>query len=471
MWRRRWRILLVSVVAAVAMGAWSASNDAVYEAEALLVVRSGETNLDDAESTLLGENVAELVDTTPVLLDAASRAGLDLDASAARGRLSAASGVGSYVSVHATGPSPEEARALADGAAAAVDAAIDAQQQRLADETREPLDAEVERVRQALAEALQGVPAGGPEPAAATALRSELDAVVAERARVLASPRITVVTVQPASGGGQIEPTPARDAAVIFVIALVVNGELAVLLDLLSGRFSPSTADQEVVEQLGLPVLGRIPDAHADDRTEPFRTLRTNLLFLTDERRTATGEAPVSRRSGQRLRSVAVLSPLEGDGRTTVVAGLAEAIAGAGITVVAIDGDLRDPALHSRFGLSRQPGLGDVAPGGHLGAVRQSVLGLPGLGVVPAGRPVDDPSGHLSMLQRSIDGLPVELVIVDTPAASYAEATAVAAQCDITLLVVDARTASKGQVQALLRYLETTDARPAGVVLNRVDRA
>ena len=52
---------------------------------------------------------------------------------------------------------------------------------------------------------------------------------------------------------------------------------------------------------------------------------------------------------------VAVTSPVEGDGRTTAVAWLAQTLA-SGSDVVAVDFDLRNPTLHSCFDVPQREG-------------------------------------------------------------------------------------------------------------------
>jgi Mrp family chromosome partitioning ATPase len=62
-----------------------------------------------------------------------------------------------------------------------------------------------------------------------------------------------------------------------------------------------------------------------------------------------------------------------------------------------------------------------------------------------------------------------ELVIVDTPAtAFFADAIAIAAQCDVTLLVVNAQQSRRRAVRKLLAELRQVNATPIGVIVNWV---
>ena len=60
-----------------------------------------------------------------------------------------------------------------------------------------------------------------------------------------------------------------------------------------------------------------------------------------------------------------------------------------------------------------------------------------------------------------------ELIVVDTPpGAVYADALAVAAQCDATLLVLDAKSTRRRAARTLIDSLERTGATLIGVVVN-----
>ena len=65
-----------------------------------------------------------------------------------------------------------------------------------------------------------------------------------------------------------------------------------------------------------------------------------------------------------------------------------------------------------------------------------------------------------------------ELVIVDTPAGGlFADALAIASQCDATLVVVDAQNSRRRPVRDLVESLRQVAAQPIGIVLNRTEPA
>jgi len=97
------------------------------------------------------------------------------------------------------------------------------------------------------------------------------------------------------------------------------------------------------------------------------------------------------------------------------------------------------------------------------------------LRIVPAGAPVPDPVGLFAgrSFAETLDGMTwAELVVVDTPAASlFADALAIASQCDATLVVVDAERTKRRAVRNLVENLRQVSAQPIGIVLNRTQPA
>jgi Mrp family chromosome partitioning ATPase len=137
-----------------------------------------------------------------------------------------------------------------------------------------------------------------------------------------------------------------------------------------------------------------------------------------------------------------------------------------------IDGDLRRPIVHERLNLPRSPGLSEMLTGtADPDAIGHLVHGW--LRVVPSGAPVADPAGLFGgrSFRATLDGMTwAELVVVDTPAGGlFADALAIASQCDATLIVVDAQNSRRRSTRALVENLRQVSAQPIGVVLNRTE--
>ena len=123
---------------------------------------------------------------------------------------------------------------------------------------------------------------------------------------------------------------------------------------------------------VGTPsVLGQIVelDPHSEV-AEAMRAVRTSLTF---------GIMP------DNARSLLITSPEPGDGKSTIAANLAIALANAGKRVLLLDGDLRNPSLHHIFGVSNDYGFSNVLSNRELpqsAVVRTSIARL---SLIPGG--------------------------------------------------------------------------------------
>ncbi len=256
------------------------------------------------------------------------------------------------------------------------------------------------------------------------------------------------------NNGAPISPTPTRDAVLAFLVAAVVSAESFVVVRALSDRVSKATDVGTITDLTGLPVLALVPHGRGPEVVEAFRTLRTNLMFLEG--------------AGQ-PRTIALLSPNAGAGKSFCAIRLAESAIAVDAQVVLVDADLRRPVLHTRLRVNREPGLTDVLRGTPLEKAVHNVDSFQNLRVLPSGAAVSDTVGALGgrALLEVLEALDdAELVVVDTPPGEYADALAVAAQCDAALLVLDSQTTRRRATKQFLEALDRTGAALIGVILN-----
>src|SRR4029453_6600640 len=138
---------------------------------------------------------------------------------------------------------------------------------------------------------------------------------------------------------------------------------------------------------------------------EAYRTLRTNLYF-------ATLDAPA--------KTVVVTSPSPSEDKTTVLANLAVVLAQAEKKVIAVDADLRHPALHERFELRNERGLADMLTSEATG--KQPPLcqtAVTGLSVLTGGTAPSNPldllnSRRMSSIISALSAM-ADIVLFDIP--------------------------------------------------------
>jgi capsular exopolysaccharide synthesis family protein len=465
-WQRRWRVLGIALVLAVLVYARGKTLEKQYASEAPLQVTAATSNAGDQATmdttAFLAARYARLAVSDPVLLDAVKRSALPITLDQARDRATASSDntVG-FITIRTSGPNPKDAQTLATSEAAALVDAVAKQEQAKIDAIAAALDPQIA----AVAAQLSATTANDPQRAA---LEAQYAALVQQRTQKVAGGTNRVEPIAEASlPTAPFAPTPLRDSVLAFILALILNAELWVVLEVVSDRFSPGVAAEEAQRITGLPVLAEVPRGVQPEAIEAFRVLRTNLMFHTGE------VDSVGDNVRPRLRTLAVLGIEPGCGKSHTAIGLAAAASGLEQHVVLVDGDLRRPVIHRRLKVPVRPGLGDLRSKEDLDRVAHEVAGYPFLRVVSAGTEVADPSGLLGGDFRHVLELitPADLIVVDTPSASlFADATAIAAQCDVTILVMDPSSTRRRSLVRLVENLRRVNANPVGIVVNRVDR-
>jgi capsular exopolysaccharide synthesis family protein len=262
-----------------------------------------------------------------------------------------------------------------------------------------------------------------------------------------------------------IAPRPVRDAAAAGVVGLFAAALVASALDALDQR-GLEGAD---LDQLtgGLPVLGRVPfvpeevgEDHVAVRDQPLGPLGAAYRALAAQLGRALGPAAI----------VQVTSSAAGEGKTTAVANLAEALARPGRRVGVLCADLRRPRLEACLGVAPAPGLVEVLEGQvELAAALQRTPG--DVVVLPAGGPGADPAELLAgarlvtLVQALADQ--VDVLLLDCPPVlPVTDALLVARLADVTVVVADARTTERRALAETLDRLHQIGATVLGLVLN-----
>ena len=193
---------------------------------------------------------------------------------------------------------------------------------------------------------------------------------------------------------------------------------------------------------------------------EAIRTLRNSIL-LTDFDRN--------------FRTLLVTSASPSEGKSTIAIHLAVAHAQQRHRTLVIDGDLRRPSIHKRFGLANTLGLSNVLLNEL--AWRSALLkvtGIPDLDILSAGsvsRRASDLIG--TGLQPLLDEASREydLIILDAPPLlGFPEPLQMATAVDGVIIVARAGQTSRKGVASVLTTLNRLRANVIGLVLNEIHR-
>jgi polysaccharide biosynthesis transport protein len=361
-WRRKWVVVLVTVVAALAAFGVSSLQSKVYLAQADLIYErsldvanplTGQTYTDSTTRLVDMQSVDAIINSPPMQQRANTilqqrglpATGYEMTAEIVVPDTTATNQLNNnVVAIKATSKNP----ALAAAAA-----------QAYADSF---VSWRLERVRSQISRAVAAVKTQVADYTGAAKQSSDY-LILQQRLRDLQILKATAtgnfrVLVPASVPTSPVEPKPLRSALLGLGIGLFAGIGLAFLLEQFDTRLRRA---EDVAALLRQPILGRVPRltrdqaktgelvamAHpADAVSEAFRLVRTNLAFMDVD---------------DKVKSLMITSSLQGEGKSVAIANLAVTMALAGKKVVVVDADLRRPRQHRLFGLKNEVGGSSVA--------------------------------------------------------------------------------------------------------------
>ena len=296
-----------------------------------------------------------------------------------------------------------------------------------------------------------------------------------ERMRIssaLARPNIRV-TRSPQLPLDPSEPRLPLYIPAVIIFSLLVGAGLSLLIEIADTRLRTPV---EVIRQVGVPLLGSVPDLAEDERlaidtnvafvsqnvphsllAEAFRQTRTNLLFSTD----------------RAVKSILITSPNPGDGKTTVAVNLALTMARGGSHVLLIEANFRRPSVGRVFDVFEPVGLSNVLVG--LASVDEAIqatrienLDVMVCGVLPPSPAELLGSARIRQLIQDLSQRYDQILIDGAPMLVVADNYLLAEAVDGVIVVYRAGENTKGVAQRAARQIKSLRARLMGAVLNRV---
>jgi capsular exopolysaccharide synthesis family protein len=278
------------------------------------------------------------------------------------------------------------------------------------------------------------------------------------------------------------KPLPAR-RGLYLITGLLLGSIVALGVSLLLEAKDKSIRTVEEAKKLfGFTLLGVIPSCQKSERTsskndslevavpeiilkanpdsiinEYYWMLQANLKFLS---------------SDKQPKVILVTSSIAKEGKSTVSANLAVAMAHAGRKVLLVDADLRMPIQHRIWELYNRQGLSHViVDQAELKSAIQEVM--PNLDVLPAGAIPPNPIAILD--SQRMESLIKEFassydyVIVDSPPLNVApDARTLGRMVDGVLLVVRPRVLDTASANVSKQVLEESGQNVLGIVVNGI---
>jgi len=257
------------------------------------------------------------------------------------------------------------------------------------------------------------------------------------------------------------------------LLAAVVGAMLAVGVVFLIEYLDDTVKSPEDAEALGIVSIGNVGRISLKDATdklvvahdprspisEGFRSMRTNIQFASIDRP---------------IRVLLVTSSGPGEGKSTVAANLATALAQSGQKVALIDADLRRPSVHREFGLTNSFGLTDVLlQGGKMLDHALQSTGIENLQVMVSGPVPPNPAELLGSerIAAVLDQLKtkVDWIILDTPPCMVVtDAAVLAKRADGVLVVARVGSTRRDALKEAVESLEHIGAKVLGVIMNQI---
>lgn len=282
----------------------------------------------------------------------------------------------------------------------------------------------------------------------------------------------TVAVLESAGPANLRAPAIRQEISKGALLGLTTGIGLLVLLLYLDNRI---VSGEDLKKRFEQPVLGVIPKEKPGpdgvllplkpkDRrhlfAEAWRTIRSSLLFL--------------RPDGSRPQVILVTSSIPEEGKSTVAANLAVAIALASSRTILIDADLRRGHLHRNFGKAAQPGLAEVLRGVMTFEQAVQPSGSENLDLLAVGEYPERP-GELLLSARFDEVLQdlkrrYEFIIIDSaPLLATDDTSGISLKADALAFVVRSNYTQARQVKGSLERLSARGAKVAGFVLNCSD--
>ncbi len=247
-------------------------------------------------------------------------------------------------------------------------------------------------------------------------------------------------------------------------------------------RVDNTIKTQEDIERyLKLPFLGLIPLIKEDDVktleqkgiskdlfitefpkssvAESCRAIRTNLMFLSAEKR---------------IKALVITSAGPQEGKTITTTSLAISLAQTGKRTLIVDTDMRKPRIHKAFNIENSTGISNylISDLSLSDVVRSS--GITNLFICPCG-PIPPNPAELMYTQRFKEFVreakdSFDMIIFDSPpVAAVTDGVVISKIVDGVIIVSKAKKTTKNAILQVKKQLKDVNAHVIGMILNEID--
>jgi capsular exopolysaccharide synthesis family protein len=257
-----------------------------------------------------------------------------------------------------------------------------------------------------------------------------------------------------------------------LIAALLIGLGIGTGVALLTARVDNRLRGDDF-DALPAPVIARVPLSPRAPKTTPLGPAMAEPIIADSF--AALGSRVMLDRFGEGAHVILVTSARSGEGKSTVAANLASALALGGRRVVLVDADMRRPTQDVVFPmLQNRPGLSQVLT---RGAELEASLTLvaPNLAAIPSGPRHSNASVLLASVafRQMLDRLAQisEVIVIDAPPVlAVKDALAIAPGANQVLLVARVGSSDIGEVGEAHGYIASAAQTPQAIVLMGTER-
>jgi succinoglycan biosynthesis transport protein ExoP len=314
------------------------------------------------------------------------------------------------------------------------------------------------------------------DPRLAMELASEMVSVFVQAQRESGGSGRDIFVVEPA--GQPVEPVAPRRLFNTLVAAIggcALAAGAAFLIEYLDDTLGTA---EDINHSLSLPTLAAIPRPnHRQKRNKTLIAMADPMSSLAEAYRVLCTKIQFSHGNsrlggGDELNTVLLTSPSSRKEKANVAVNLGIVMAQAGLKVLLVDADLRQPQLHHVFGLTNEIGLTTLLAGNKDCQACIARTDISNLCVLSSGPPLLEPlalsSQQMAHLIEEL-GAQADIVLFDAPPVlAVAEVMALALQVEGTILAIESRSTRREVARQAMERLQSVEAQVLGVVLNEV---